>query len=95
MHRFKKNSELELRLPVSDENLPAAMAVRGIESTTDGIDYRGASVIAAMKKVPGSGWFLVTKIDKNEILKIANIRYLVRKFVQWEILLILGILKNY
>jgi len=65
--RFKKNSELELRLPVSEEKLPAAMAVRGIESTTDGIDYRGASVIAAMKKVPGSGWFLVTKIDKNEI----------------------------
>lgn len=65
--RFKKNSELELKLPVSEEKLPAAMAVRGFESTTDGVDYRGASVIAAMKKIPGSGWYLVTKIDKNEI----------------------------
>jgi PAS domain S-box-containing protein len=70
--RFKKNSELILRKSVSEEKLPAAMAVRGIEGTIDGIDYRGASVISAMKKVPGSPWFLVAKIDHNEVFSALN-----------------------
>ncbi len=65
--RFKKNSELELMKPVSEQKLPAAMVVRGIESTTDGIDYRGASVVAAMKKIPGTPWFLVAKMNHTEV----------------------------
>ncbi len=65
--RFKKNSELVLSKSVSEEKLPAAMAVRGIESTIDGVDYRGAAVVAAMKKVPGSRWYMVTKINHSEV----------------------------
>lgn len=70
--RFKKSSELILSRPLTDDRLPAAMAVRGIESTLDGIDYRGASVIAAMKKVPGSPWYMVAKIDHNEVFSVLN-----------------------
>jgi PAS domain S-box-containing protein len=70
--RFKKNSELVLSKSVSEERLPAAMAVRGIEATIDGEDYRGASVVAAMKKVPGSPWYLVAKIDHNEVFTTLN-----------------------
>ena len=47
--RFRKNSEMELLKSVSEEKLPAAMAIRGIETTTDGRDYRGRPVVAAMK----------------------------------------------
>jgi|WetSurSiteA1Bulk_404760.scaffolds.fasta_scaffold03597_2 PAS domain S-box-containing protein len=70
--RFKKNSELVLRKSVSEEKLPEAMAVRGIEGTSDGVDYRGASVIAAMKKVPGSQWYLISKINHNEVFSALN-----------------------
>ncbi len=70
--KFKKNSELVLRKSVSEEKLPAAMAVRGIEGTIDGIDYRGASVVAAMKKVPGSPWYMIAKIDHNEVFSVLN-----------------------
>ena len=70
--RFKKNSELILQKSVSEEKLPAAMAVRGIERTVDGVDYRGASVIAAMKKVPGSSWYMIAKIDHNEVFSVLN-----------------------
>ncbi|HBC78153.1 MAG TPA: hypothetical protein DEO60_14950 [Bacteroidales bacterium] len=70
--RFKKNSELELTKALSEENLPEAMAVRGIESTLNGIDYRGASVIAAMRKVPGSPWFMVAKISHSEVFTALN-----------------------
>ncbi len=70
--RFRKNSELVLRKSLSEEKLPAAMVFRGIEETTDGIDYRGASVVAAMKKVPGSPWYMVAKIDHNEVFSALN-----------------------
>jgi PAS domain S-box-containing protein len=70
--RFKKNSELVLRKSLSEQKLPAAMAFRGIEETIDGVDYRGASVVAAMKKVPGSSWYMVAKIDHNEIFSALN-----------------------
>jgi PAS domain S-box-containing protein len=70
--RFKKNSELVLHKSVSEEKLPEAMAVRGVEGTTDGVDYRGASVVAAMKKVPGSPWYMIAKIDHNEVFSALN-----------------------
>jgi PAS domain S-box-containing protein len=62
------NSELALKMPVSLENLPAAMAARGETSVIDGIDYRNVHVVAAMNKIPGTSWFLVTKMDRTEIL---------------------------
>jgi PAS domain S-box-containing protein len=70
--RFRKNSEIVWRRPAAEAKLPAAMAVRGIDGTTDGIDYRGASVVAAMKKVPGSSWYLVAKTDQNEVFMALN-----------------------
>lgn len=64
-----KNLELLLKRPVSSEKLPAAMAVHGITGTTAGVDYRGAAVIAAMKKIPGTQWYMIAKVDKEEVLK--------------------------
>jgi PAS domain S-box-containing protein len=48
------------------------MAIRGITGTTDGIDYRNVSVVAAMKKIPGTPWYMVAKIDREEILSSLN-----------------------
>ena len=70
--RFKKNSALELKKSLSEEKLPEAMAVRGIEGTIDGIDYRGAAVIAAMRKVPGSPWYMVAKVSHSEVFTALN-----------------------
>ncbi len=33
----------------------------------EGIDYRGARVLAALKKIPGSPWYLVTRMDLDEV----------------------------
>jgi PAS domain S-box-containing protein len=70
--RFKMNSRLVLRKSLSEEKLPEAMAVRGVEATIDGIDYRGAPVISAMKKVPGSQWYLTAKINHSEVFSALN-----------------------
>ncbi len=66
--RHRKGAELSLRMPLSMSSLPAAMTVRGVSSSMDGIDYRGIRVISVMRKVPGTSWFMVSKIDKTELL---------------------------
>ena len=65
--RYEKNTTLSLRLPISDQQLPAAMAARGIEGTVEGIDYRNIPVLAALRKIPNSQWFMVAKVDREEI----------------------------
>ncbi len=70
--RHLKNTELILRKPVSTKNLPAAMAVLGMKGSVNGFDYRGVPVIAAMSKIPGTDWFMVAKIDRDEITSELN-----------------------
>jgi len=65
--KFRKNAALNLRLPLSRENLPAARAVRGEQRIMEGIDYHGKPVVAALRPVPDSPWFMVVRIDANEI----------------------------
>lgn len=65
--RHKTGAALNLRLPISDERSPVAMAVRGVEGVVEGIDYRSVEVLAAIKKIPHSPWFIVVKIDNEEI----------------------------
>ncbi|MDD2337082.1 MAG: GAF domain-containing protein [Geobacteraceae bacterium] len=67
--RHRKGAALSLRFPHSAKNLSAAMVARGFVGVTQGIDYRGIPVLAAVKKVYGSPWFLVAKVDAKEILK--------------------------
>jgi two-component system sensor histidine kinase/response regulator len=70
--RHMKNTELILRKPLSAGKLPGAMAVQGIEGTVNGVDYRNVPVVAAMKKVPGTPWYMVAKIDRVEVLSALN-----------------------
>jgi PAS domain S-box-containing protein len=68
LRHFEK-TVMELRLPVTNEKLPAAMALEGIRETTKGVDYRGVQVLAAMNKVPESQWYMVAKIDRAEVFE--------------------------
>jgi PAS domain S-box-containing protein len=70
--RHLRNTALILKKPVSSEDLPAAMAIRGITGTIDGIDYRNVPVVAAMNKVPGTQWYMVAKMDREEVLSSLN-----------------------
>jgi PAS domain S-box-containing protein len=65
--RHQKNIPSILRLPISNEKLPAAMAVRGIEGIVEGIDYRGVPVLAVMRRISDSPWFMVSKVDQEEV----------------------------
>jgi PAS domain S-box-containing protein len=66
--RHRKNTALSLRLPIdANQDLPAAIAVTGQEGIVEGTDYRGVPVLAAMRGIPGTPWFLVAKVDREEI----------------------------
>lgn len=65
--RKQTNSVHYLRLPLSMDNLPAAMAIKAQEGLVTGTDYRGMKVLAAIQQVPFTQWHLIVKIDENEV----------------------------
>lgn len=65
--RHQKDTALKLRFPANNPLLPAAMAVQGKEGIVEGIDYRGVNVLAMLKSIPDTSWYLVTKLDLEEV----------------------------
>ncbi|MCX6122489.1 MAG: PAS domain S-box protein [Ignavibacteriales bacterium] len=65
--RHRKNTTLTLRMPISNEQLPASMAARGIERNVEGKDYRSVPVLAAIRKIQNTPWFMIAKVDQEEI----------------------------
>ena len=65
--RQRTNTALTLRLPMKQPNFPAALAAQGQEGVVEGVDYRGIPVLAAIRKIPGTPWFMVAKVDQDEI----------------------------
>jgi PAS domain S-box-containing protein len=65
--RHRKDTALKLRLPLSTPTLPAASVILGHSGVIAGRDYRGVSVWSVARPVEGSSWFIVAKIDLNEI----------------------------
>ena len=65
--RHKKDTALKLRFSINEPDLPSAMAVRGIRGVVEGIDYQGVPVLAAIKTVPDSPWYMIAMINKEEI----------------------------
>jgi PAS domain S-box-containing protein len=66
--RHRSNTAMSFRLPVdSTRLLPAAMAAMGQEGVVEGSDYRDVPVLAAIRGIPDSPWFIVAKIDQEEV----------------------------
>jgi PAS domain S-box-containing protein len=64
--KFQKKAALILRIPLGNKDVPAVKAALGQEGIVEGVDYRGVPVIAALRPVPGSPWFLVARMDTSE-----------------------------
>jgi PAS domain S-box-containing protein len=65
--RFLKNTTLSMRRSLGQKESPAVQAVMGRVGITEGKDYRGVPVIAYVRAVPGSPWFLVARMDVSEV----------------------------
>ena len=66
--KYRANTALSLRIPLSQTHCPSVMAVKGNNAFTEGVDYRGTEVFWASMPVPDTEWYIITKIDKAEIL---------------------------
>ena len=66
--KFHKNAALNLRVSLEEgKDLPAVKAAMGQEGIVEGVDYGGVPVVAAVRAVPGSPWFLVARMDTSEV----------------------------
>jgi len=54
------------RLPLALD-IPTTRAVRGVSGIVECDDYRGVPVIAALRHVPDSSWYLSVKVDRAEV----------------------------
>jgi PAS domain S-box-containing protein len=69
--RHKNNTSLQLKYKIDSSNIqiPAVQAMFGKEGLAEGIDYRGVKVLSNIKKIPGSPWYMIAKVDISEIYK--------------------------
>jgi PAS domain S-box-containing protein len=64
--RFRKNAPLNLRIPLTHTEVPAVRAALGQIGSMDGVDYRGEPQVAVALAVPGSPWYLITRMNTSE-----------------------------
>ncbi|MDA8405080.1 MAG: PAS domain S-box protein, partial [Desulfobacteraceae bacterium] len=93
--RHRPNPPLTIRIPISKTDLPAARAALGQTGLFRGHDYRGVDVLADIRPVPGSPWFMVTKEDADEILAGLRYRGIVIGTVTLMLTLLAGISAGY
>ena len=65
--RHRQNTALNLRFPLTATGLPATKVVLGKQGVVAGIDYLDVPVLAAVRPVASSSWFIVAKIDQEEV----------------------------
>jgi PAS domain S-box-containing protein len=83
--RFKKNTALNFRIPLSSTEYPSVKAALGQTGIVEGVDYRGVPVIADVRAIPDSPWFLVARIDMEEV-------YAPLKERMWLTIIFVGVL---
>ena len=55
------------RLPVGMPGLITARFLTGEKGTLEGVDYRGVPVVAVGRRIPGTRWTMIAKIDTSEL----------------------------
>ncbi|NVO20220.1 MAG: PAS domain S-box protein [Bacteroidetes bacterium] len=70
--RHVKNTALRLRIPLTTTKIAGVQAILGKRGVSESEDYRGIKVIADLRSIPGTNWFMITKMDKSELFKDLN-----------------------
>ena len=86
--RNRPGTALTIRNPITQTKQASVMAVLGTVGPTEAIDYRDVAVLADLRPVPNSDWFLVAKLDADEVW--AEARYRASVAVILITLMILG-----
>ncbi len=66
--RFQKDAALRLRLPITRESKVASVqAMTGHEGIVEAVDYGGRPVLADVHFIPGTPWFMVARMNIEEV----------------------------
>ena len=65
--RGRNDSSVNFRVPMSRWEIAVVQAAEGHEGNIEALDYRGVPVFAAVRRVPDTPWYLVAKIDEDEV----------------------------
>jgi signal transduction histidine kinase len=65
--RHRKNTVLLSIAATENDSLVGYKAIHGLQGPTEGRDYRGVPVFATIRRIGGLPWFLIVKIDKEEV----------------------------
>ncbi len=87
--KFRKDAALKLEIPLTEKDVPSVQAVLGYKGIWEGKDYRGIKVFSYINNVPGTNWYMVSKIDNDEI--ISELRFRGGVLILFILLLILSI----
>jgi PAS domain S-box-containing protein len=72
--RHVDDPPLTLRIPLSMVDVPAVKAIQGLEGLYEGNDYRGQQVLSVISAVPSTPWFMIAKVDRDEIFRVLYYR---------------------
>lgn len=70
--RHRKNTALKLKIPLTRTEVPAVHAALGNTGPFNGIDYSGVHVLSYVSHVPNTSWYMVAKINEDEIITELN-----------------------
>jgi|GEM_PF-909622 len=65
--RNKKDAPLNYKISIKNDSLTSIRAALGFTGIYEGIDYRGEEVLADLERIPHTPWFIISKIDVEEI----------------------------
>lgn len=68
--RYRPDSAATFHLPLGNADLLAAQVLSGRveeKATLEGVDYRGVPVLGMARAIPGTDWYLVAKVNRDEI----------------------------
>lgn len=83
---------LTLKVPMSRSDMLAVQAVSGKHGASRGKDYRAVDVMADIHPVPETAWFLVVKVDTEEILAEARYRGVVILLLVALVIVVVGVI---
>jgi PAS domain S-box-containing protein len=65
--RYMEMDPLKMKLSLHEHKATAVRAVNGYEGIIEGIDYRGVKVLADIRKVPKTTWYMISEAYRREI----------------------------
>lgn len=65
--RFEENTKMLITIPLKEKKYAGVVGIEVGKGIVEGIDYRNNKVLAAVNKIPGTDWYIISKIDKDEI----------------------------